>query len=355
MMLMAKKIIRNLFFLMLFFAHLWNAQSTDAPINLQPGHHIAQPGSQAHTSSTKYQLWCFADNPIELSLNHFPENAELMVFNGQIEILSRANQNLNAILSVPIDQYLQFSFQGEQLRTIEFNWKYKDPHRAFLDFTRMYSSYAQPWQRRFYLDYYISPISANQRKYDNTHYMVSYPVTLGAPYSWGGKQYLQHIHHKILKNGSVNHWMEYYAQKSSMHPVNLDADESIWDYRPGPENPQYWTGVDCSGLLEVCCSMAGLIYSWRNAELIASGDYRSCSNFKNIRPGDIFVLKRDGIVVHFGAISRKGPTIATTWIIHSAWFTSFRYNTNALLKVAETSLSEFRSFYTWEIRRYHVR
>ena len=139
-----------------------------------------------------------------------------------------------------------------------------------------------------------------------------------------------------------------------MCPPNLDEGESRWDYKPGLENPWYWAGVDCSGMLEKCCEYAGLIWDWRNVNVIASGDYRGTEGFKDVKAGDILILKRDGGVVHFGIISQKGFNLPTTYMIHSAWFTNYRYNTNTVQKVIETSITEFRSVYNWDIGRLKV-
>jgi hypothetical protein len=328
--------------------------SSASPETIYPGDLLLKIKPSQTEAEKSYQLWCFANQSIELI---FPSLSSSAIFHANVSEgleQKREGNQLTIRYSPTEDHYLQFWLEGSPENT-KLKYKYKDPHQAFLSFARMYAQYSYPWQRRFYLDYYITPIERNQRKYPDSAYQESYLVSLGAPYSWGGKQGLTTIHQKLLRNGLVAWWSEYYQRKTTMHPVNLDAFESCFDYIPGPENPQYWAGVDCSGLLEICCELSGLSYSWREAKLIATGDYRGSANFAQIQAGDIFVLKRDGIVVHFGAISRKGPTVSTTSIIHSAWFTSFRYNTNALLKVAETSLGEFRSFYTWEIRRYHAR
>ncbi len=323
--------------------------------DLLPGQRVILLSTSSTQPEHAYQIWAFADQGIEMVFSHFTENMNLHLSGGELEIIARSSTQLIALMHAPRDQYVQFWVSGDaSVDQCMLQWKYERPHQAFLEFARMYANYAHPWHRRFYLDFYLSPISSNERRYPNHHYYVAYPVDLGAPYSWGGKQSLTTIHQKILKNGPVDHWMEYYYNKDVMHPVNLDAYESCFDYIPGPENPIYWAGVDCSGLLEICSHMAGLLYSWRDAKVISKGDYRSASNFFDIRPGDIFILLRNGIVVHFGVVSKVGSTISSSYIIHSAWFTSYRYNTNALLKVAETSMAEFSSCYTWEIRRYHV-
>jgi len=331
-----------------------SVHSSVSPETIYPGELSLKVNPVQAPDLKLYQIWCFENQNIELL---FPALSSSVQFHANVSqgIEQKREGDQLLVSYTPIeDHYLQFRLEGST-ENVTLKFRYKDPHQAFLSFTRMYAQYSYPWQRRFYLDYYITPIERNQRKYPDKSYHESYLVKLGAPYSWGGKQGLTTIHQKLLRNGAVAWWSQYYQRKAYMHPVNLDAFESCFDYIPGPENPQYWAGVDCSGLLEIACELSGLLYSWREASLIASGDYRGSPQFAQIQAGDIFVLKRDGIVVHFGVISRKGPTVSTTSIIHSAWFTSFRYNTNALLKVAETSLGEFRSFYTWEIRRYHAR
>ena len=353
---MYKTLLLYLFILVFFLVSPGQkpVQSSASPENIYPGNSIIKISQSQAQAEKNYQLWCFANQTIEI---FFSSLSPSVLFHANVsEGLEQKREGNQLIIrySPPEDHYLQFWLEGSTENT-PIKVKYLDPHQAFLSFARMYAQYSYPWQRRFYLDYYITPIERNQRKYPDSAYQESYLVRLGAPYSWGGKQGLTTIHQKLRRNGAVAWWSEYYQRKTTMHPVNLDAFESCFDYIPGPENPQYWAGVDCSGLLEIACELSGLVYNWREASLIATGDYRGSANFAHIRTGDIFVLKRDGIVVHFGVISRKGPTVATTSIIHSAWFTSFRYNTNALLKVAETSLGEFRSFYTWEIRRYHAR
>ncbi len=344
--------------LLLFFSIL-PVMPVSSSINqaqtLYPGSFTLQVSPANHSDHSSYQLWCFKEIPLELVFSGLALSASVQIEGGRIEEIDRSHDQYSLLVYSSQDGYIRLELKDKKAGQCKLNWKYQNPHAAFLAFARMYAQYFHPWQRRFYLDYYISPIKGNQQKYPPEFFRHSYPVTLGAPYSWGGKQALQQIHSKLLHNGIKAYWMEYYQQKEKNHPVNLDADESCFDPRPGPENPSYWTGIDCSGLLEISSYWAGLRYDWREADLISTGDYRSASHFMKIQAGDIFILRRDGIVVHFGIISRKGPTIATTWIIHSAWFTSFRYNTNALLKVAETSMGEFRSFYTWEIRRYHER
>jgi hypothetical protein len=184
-------------------------------------------------------------------------------------------------------------------------------------------------------------------------------VNFGAPYSWGGKQTLQIIFSKLTKNTQIgevkpSNFQDVYAQKNSMCPPNLDEGESRWDYQPGLESPWYWAGVDCSGILEKCCEYAGLVWDWRDVNVIASGDYRGTEGFNDVKAGDILILKRGGSVVHFGVISQKGFNLPTTYMIHSAWFTNYRYNTNTVQKVIETSITEFRSVYNWDIGRLRV-
>lgn len=255
-------------------------------------------------------------------------------------------------IQTPIHQSVVVQIQSK----FPIQFQYQNPHLAFKDFAVMFKELAIPWQRRIYIEDYLSPIEGNQMKYPPNMFHISDLVDFGAPYTWGGKESLQSISVKLNKNNSVfdripDHFQDMITHKSVMHPVNLDEGESIWDRPRGMESPAYWTGVDCSGLLEQCSYYSGLQWNWRTATVIASGDYRGAFSFDQVLPGDVMVLKRSGIVVHFGVISQKGVSIPTTSIIHSAWFTNYQYNTNTLQKVIETSLSEFRSVYTWDIVR----
>ncbi len=258
-------------------------------------------------------------------------------------------------IQTPVHQPIVLQIQSKY--PIQF--KYQNPHLALKDFAVMFKEFSIPWQRRIYIEDYLSPIEGNQKKYPPEMFHISDLVDFGAPYTWGGKESLQSISTKLNKNNSVfgrvpEHFQEMVTHKNAMHPVNLDEGESIWDRPKGMESPAYWTGVDCSGLLEQCCCYSGLQWNWQTARVIASGDYRGASSFDEVLPGDVMVLKRNGIVVHFGVISQKGISIPTTSIIHSAWFTNYQYNTNTLQKAVETSLSEFRSVYTWDIVRLSI-
>jgi cell wall-associated NlpC family hydrolase len=277
----------------------------------------------------------------------------------QITIVSSSqqciiNNDLKGSIQIQTPVHQPIVLQIQSKYPIQF--KYQNPYLAFKNFAVMFKEFAIPWQRRIYIEDYLSPIEGNQKKYPPEMFYISDLVNFGAPYTWGGKESLQSISVKLNKNNSVfdrvpEHFQEMVTHKNVMHPVNLDEGESIWDRPKGLESPVYWTGVDCSGLLEQCCYYAGLQWNWRTASVISSGDYRGASSFDQVLPGDVMVLKRNGIVVHFGVISQKGISIPTTSIIHSAWFTNYHYNTNTLQKVTETSLSEFRSVYTWDIVR----
>ncbi len=311
-----------------------------------------QPGSIADVSSS-YKLYAFSTTNILLTCEdpHFHidilDNPESFVITTEkpstIQIQSKIHQPV--VLRFHANSAVRF--------------RYADPYIAFKEYAAMFKELSIPWQRRIYIEDYLSPIEGNQKKYPAEMFYLPDLVTFGAPYTWGGKESLQSIAMKLHKNNSLfegipAHFQEMIRNQDVMHPVNLDEGESIWDPSRGNENPSYWTGVDCSGLLQQCCYYAGLLWNWRTAPRIASGDYRGTNSFSLVRPGDVMVLKRDGIVVHFGVISKKGVSIPTTYMIHSAWFTNYHYNTNTLQKVVETSLSEFRSVYQWDIVRLSV-
>lgn len=344
---MKRFFVACLLFSSLFFAFGYSFIPLKALENSQ----WKQPGWIANSPSS-YTLYAFSNTAIVLECDD-P--------NFRIEILD--NEEDFVITSYPSTIQIQSNIHQPIVLRIHAKsatyFRYQDPYVAFKEYATMFKEFAIPWQRRIYIEDYLSPIVGNQRKYPAEMFYIPDLVTFGAPYTWGGKESLQSIAWKLNKNNSVfdrvpNHFQEMIHHQGKMHPVNLDEGESIWDPSRGNENPSYWTGVDCSGLLQQCCLYAGLQWNWRSAPIIASGDYRGTRSFPTIQPGDVMVLKRDGMVVHFGVISKKGVSIPTTFMIHSAWFTNYHYNTNTLQKVVETSLSEFRSVYKWDIVRLSV-
>jgi hypothetical protein len=300
-----------------------------------------------------YKVWLFSDNQILIKFNNSLDNLKIIAkteSGDQINVVKKENNLF--IMSEDKSGYIYFSIvspnQSENLKLT-----YSDPCKALVSFARTYQEFSIQWQKRIYIENYISPIKGNIKKYPENNYEVNSTVSFGAPYSWGGKDFPENIASKIKANGSVQTWREYYNDKTK-HPTNLDANESMYDFKKGPENPSKWAGVDCSGLVEKSSYLAGLVYDYKNAPpKISKGDFRGAKNFTSVKEGDIFVLLRDNTIVHFGIISKKGPTINTTFMIHSAWFTSLRYNTNGPLKVIETSIGEFSSLYSWEIIRFN--
>lgn len=300
-----------------------------------------------------YKVWLFFDNPLLIKFNNCSNNIKIIAkheSDGQLNEVKEERNNI-FIISSNKSGYIYFSIISFN-KTENLKLSYNDPYRALVSFARTYQEFSIQWQRRPYIENYISPIKGNIKKYSENLYEVNSTVNFGAPYSWGGKDFPENIASKIKANGDAKNWREYYNDKTK-HPTNLDACESIYDFKKGPENPTKWTGVDCSGLVEKSSYLAGLEYDYKNAPKISKGDFRGAESFTNVKEGDIFVLLRDNTIVHFGIISKKGPTTNTTFMIHSAWFTSLRYNTNGPLKVIETSIGEFRSLYSWEIIRFY--
>jgi hypothetical protein len=311
-----------------------------------------QPGSVID-DSLSYKIYAFATTDILLTCED--PNFRITILDNAERFVITSEKPSTIQIQSEIHQPVVLRFHAKSA----VRFRYGDPHIAFKEYASMFKEFAIPWQRRIYIEDYLSPIEGNQIKYPAEMFYIPDLVTFGAPYTWGGKESLQSIAMKLNKNNSLfegvpAHFQDMINNQENMHPVNLDEGESMWDLSRGNENPSYWTGVDCSGLLQQCCYYAGLLWNWRSAPIVASGDYRGATSFPMVRPGDVMVLKRDGMVVHFGVISKKGVSIPTTYMIHSAWFTNYHYNTNTLQKVVETSLSEFRSVYQWDIVRLSV-
>ena len=299
-----------------------------------------------------YKIWIFSDNPIRIIVYDQNLIIKILTKHDKGNYLNTKEEKKNTfIISSTKDGYLLFSIVSN-ISNINAKVTYIDPYKAFVSFAKTYQEFSFPWHKRIYIDNYITPIKGNLRKFPDSLYNIPSLVEFGAPYSWGGKDFPDDILSKLNSNGKVSLWQDYYNDKSK-HPTNLDALESCYDLSKGPENPYNWTGVDCSGLIEKCAELSGLIYDYHNSPIISEGDFRGAKNFSNVEEGDVLVLLRDNNICHFGMISRKGLTVEKTYMIHSAWFTSLRYNTNSILKVIETSIGEFRSLYSWEIIRFN--
>lgn len=349
-----KEPILFVFLILIIFLPYKSIFSTSEPIRLYPGNLSIRSTISNDKQSFLYKVWVFSENPMIISIKDPNVQVEIIAKNEKEELVNISKETENRfVILTNNDSYIHFSVNSTY-KNLKINLSYKYPYKAIVSFAKTYQEFSIPWQKRIYIENYISPIEGNERKYSEENYYISYLVDFGAPYSWGGKEFPDEIVNKLKINGTVNNWRDYYNTKVK-YPTNLDASESCYDYERGPENPQKWVGVDCSGLVEKCATLSGLIYDYHNSLIISKGDFRGAENFRDVREGDILVLLRDGVIVHFGLISKKGPTIETTYMIHSAWFTSLRYNTNGPLKVIETSIGEFRSLYNWNIIRFKTK
>ena len=340
-----------LLFLVLIFIFPFQTYSLSTIKKIYPGSLVLKTINN-EKGEYLYKIWIFSDNPIIINILDQNISTKIITKHDKGDYLNTKEEKKNSyIISSAIDGYLLFSIVAN-IESINLKVLYKDPYKAFVGFAKTYQEFAVPWHKRIYIENYITPIKGNLREYPDNLYNISSLVEFGAPYSWGGKDFPDVIAQKIKENGKVSLWQDYYNDKTK-HPTNLDALESCYDSSRGPENPYNWTGVDCSGLIEKCADLSGLIYDYHNSPIISNGDFRGAKNFLNVKEGDVLVLLRDNSICHFGLISRKGMTIDTTYMIQSAWFTSLRYNTNSILKVIETSIGEFRSLYSWEIIRFN--
>lgn len=253
------------------------------------------------------------------------------------------------ILSSSEDTFFSFSVQGD--KSAQFRCVYQSPAKAFVSFARLYSHLAIPWHKRLYHQNRLDPLDTKLIQEADLLKPLTGEQKTGAPYVWGGKQSLEDIVKKLRQHPSDQSWLSVRAHYPNLSQVNLDEGESAWDNPKGSEIPSQWCGLDCSGLVEQCARYAGLQYNWRQAPVIASGTCHGIDHFEDLQAGDVVMVFKRGILVHFAILSNKGYSVQSSRIIHTVWFTNYHLHHNSILKTIETSLAELSNGYEYQFIR----
>jgi len=299
------------------------------------------------SSSNNAEIWqCYTwkENPILIEVKGSAEIAlltpdpahELIVSNGEYKVISQRDGTLSLRI-LTTDR-------------ASFRCRYTLPNRAMVSFASLYSRLAIRWQKRLYHQNRLDSLHPTPNEMNPSFPHAGEQLT-GAPYVWGGKQSLQEIVRKLKAYPSDQSWLSIRLQFPEGAGVNLDEGESAWDTPKGSEYPPQWCGLDCSGLVEQCARYAGLRYDWPHAPRIATGTYQGIDHYENLQPGDVVMILKRGILVHFGIVSKKGYSVRTTKIIHTVWFTNYRLHHNSVLKTIETSLAELSNLYEYQFIR----
>lgn len=298
----------------------------------------------AYSSGSVWEVFVWKDNPLVLESK------------GSIHIvptqkISPDSWSLDAkmILSSSEDTLFSFSVQGDT--TSQFRCIYQSPAKAFVSFAKLYSHLAIPWQKRLYHQNRLDPLDPKLIQESDLQKPLVGEQKIGAPYVWGGKQSLEEIIKKLKQHPPDQSWLSVRTHFPNVSQVNLDEGESAWDTPRGSEIPSSWCGLDCSGLVEQCARYAGLQFNWRQATVIASGTCHGIDHFEDLQAGDVLMVIKRGILVHFAILSHKGHSVQSSRIIHTVWFTNYRLHHNSILKTMETSLAELSNLYEYQFIR----
>jgi len=296
------------------------------------------------SSGLIWEVCLWKNNPLV-----FEPKGAIRIVPTQLNLSNAWSLDSQMILSSSEDTIFTFSVQGDP--SSSFRCVYKFPGKAMVSFAGLYKNLAIPWQKRLYHQNRLDSLNPAQIKKTDLNQPLVGEQKTGAPYVWGGKQSLEEIIKKLRQHPPNQSWLSIRSQFSVSSQVNLDEGESAWDTPKGTEIPSQWCGLDCSGLVEQCARYAGLTYNWRQAPLIATGTSHGIDHFENLQPGDVLMVFKKGILVHFAILSYKGNSVQTSRIVHTVWFTNYRLHHNSILKTMETSLGELSNLYEYQFVR----
>ncbi len=292
-----------------------------------------------------WECYAWKGNPILLD---WKGKIELVVLDNDAQVHRLEYSSSQVKITSLHDSF--FRFQVKSAAAGNVRCRYASPHLAMVSYASLYNRLAIPWQKRLYHQNQLDKLNPTANDYHPELPQVGEQIT-GVPYVWGGKQSLQEIVRKLSQHPTNQSWLSVRVQYPDVPCVNLDEGESAWDSPKGTEFPSIWCGLDCSGLVEQCARYAGLQYNWRQAPLVASGTYQGIDHYEQLQPGDVIMILKKGILVHFGILSKKGSSVRTTKMIHTVWFTNYRLHHNSVLKTIETPLAELSNQYEYQFVR----